>query len=91
MKEKTLVAEKLVFLFGDNTFKENEFIECVTPFFKDLSRVNRTNYLFVATYGDGTKPDVTGYQTSTTINATINSRATKAERTGGKWAVYQLT
>jgi hypothetical protein len=90
MSKKILDSEKLQFLFGDETFDKKEFADLVAPYFKDLSSVNRTNYLFVAKYGDGSKTDVTGYQTSTTINATINSRATRAERTGGKWAVYQL-
>lgn len=90
MTEKTLTSEKLQFVMGDESFSKEDFITAIQPFFKDLSRVNRTNYLFVALHGDGTKPDVTGYRTNTTINATINSYATKAERTGGKWAVYQL-
>jgi hypothetical protein len=87
---KELNTEKLSFVLGDETFAREEFAQIVRPFFRDLSRVGRTNYLFVATYGDGSKPDVTGYATNTTINATINSRALKCEKSGGKWAVYKL-
>lgn len=87
---KELLTERLVFDRGDDTFSKEEFIKHVKPFFTDLKRVGRTNFLFVATYGDGSKPDVTGYATSTTINATINSRVLKSDRTGGRWAVYRL-
>lgn len=90
MTEKTLSADKLQFLMGDESLTKDDFVKTVQPFFADLKRVDRTNFLFVAVHGDGSKPSVTGYRTNTTINATINAHATKAERTGGKWAVYQL-
>jgi hypothetical protein len=87
---KELKVDNLTFDRGDSTFTATEFVNRVKPYFKDLDRVGRTNFLFVAEYGDGSKPDVTGYATGTTINATINSRVTKCERTNGRWAVYQL-
>lgn len=87
---RELNTERLSFERGDQSFTREEFAQHVRPFFKDLARVGRTAFLFVAVYGDGSKPDVTGYATSTTINATINSRVTKCERTNGKWAVYRL-
>ena len=87
---KELSLENLKFMLGDESFEKEDFLKMIQPYFKDLSRHDRTNFLFVATYGDGSKPDVTGYNTSTTINATINSFAAKSTRTNGKWAVYEL-
>jgi hypothetical protein len=90
IKRKQLKVELLEFEKGDQSFAPTDFIRYVQPYFADLQNVGRDNYLFVATYGDGTKPDVTGYKTDTTINATINTRAVKSEKTNGKWAVYKL-
>lgn len=90
MSKVELTADKLVFDRGDKDFSPDEFVKVVKPFFADLSRVERTNFLFVAQYGDGRKPDVTGYKTSTTINATINSKALECQKSNGKWAVYRL-
>jgi hypothetical protein len=87
---KELKVEKLTFERGDNTFSPDEFAKVVGPYFTDLSRVGRTNFLFAAVFGDGSKPEVTGYRTNTTINATINQRALAAQKSGGKWAVYRL-
>lgn len=86
---KVLTADKLTFDRGDSSFTPEEFTKTVSPYFKDLARVGRTNYLFAAVYPSG-KPDITGYHTNTTINATINTIVTKCERLGGKWAVYRL-
>lgn len=86
---KTLQAENLVFDRGDSTFDAETFARTLRPYWSDLVRVNRTNYLFVAAV-EGQKPVVTGYATEVTINATINSRALECERLGGKWAVYRL-
>jgi hypothetical protein len=87
---KELKADKLTFDRGDESLNKEEFVKAVSPFFEDLKRVGRTNFLFAAVYGDGTKPDVTGYRTATTINATINQKALAAQKSGGKWAVYRL-
>ncbi len=81
----------LTFVMGSENFTPEEFKKSIGPFFESLDRVGRTNFLFVALHGDGSKPSVTGYRTDTTINATINAHVTKCERTGGKWAVYRLT
>jgi hypothetical protein len=83
-------VDRLQFDRGDNSFTAEEFANYVRPFFQDLSRVGRTSFLFVAVYGDNRKPDVTGYATDTTINATINSRVLSCEKSNGKWAVYRL-
>jgi hypothetical protein len=91
MTDKELNVERLSFEFGDNSFSREEFARYIRPYFKDLAQVGRTNYLFVAVYGDGAKPDITGYATNTTVNATINSRVLRCEKTNGKWAVYRLT
>lgn len=87
---RELNVERLSFDRGDTDLSVAEFVKHVRPVFQDLVRVGRTNYLFVAIYGDGSKPDVTGYATNTTINATVNSRVLKCQRSGGKWAVYRL-
>ena len=84
-------VENLKFDRGDETLTPSEFAEIIKPFMADLKRHKRTNYLFVATFGSGERPAVTGYRTDTTINATINKVVTKAERTGGKWAIYQYS
>lgn len=87
---KELKPENLVFDRGDETFTKEEFVKVVSPYFADLKRVGRTNFLFAATSGKGEKPAVTGYKTGTTINATINQCALDAQKSGGKWAVYRL-
>lgn len=87
---RELNTERLSFERGDESFTRDEFAQHVRPFFKDLARVGRTAFLFVAVYGDDRKPDVTGYATATTINATINSRVLRCEESKGKWAVYRL-
>ena len=87
---KVLDESKLEFVSGNAAFTPKEFVAAVGPYFKDLSRVNRTNWLFAAVPADGSKPDVTGYRTDTTINVTINQRVLKHEKAGGKWAVYKL-
>jgi hypothetical protein len=90
MSETTLSVENLRFNRGNEALTPEEVVEHVRPFFNDLQRVGRTNHLCVFVYGDETKPDVTGYRSDTTINATINTRALKAQTTGGKWAIYDL-
>lgn len=90
MSADVLKPENLRFNRGNSNFKPEDFLKYVRPYFKDLQRVGRTNHLCVFIYGDGSKPDVTGYRTDTTINATINERALRSERTGGMWAVYDL-
>lgn len=80
----------LEFHSGDSTFGRAEFIEEVAPYFEDLKRVNRTNFLCVFTYGNGDKTDVTGYQNDTTLDVTNNSKILKSRKTNGSWVVYQL-
>ncbi len=84
-----LKVEKLEFLKGDQGFSKEEFVKVIKPYFEDLRQVNRTNFLFVALHGDGTK-SITGYRTGTTLNATLNSHILKCERTKGTWALYSL-
>jgi len=90
MSTETLSPEKLTFDRGDESFEKDKFVEIVKPFFSDLKKHGRTNFLFVATFGDGRKPAVTGYHGSDTINATINSRVLDSTKSGGKWAVFKL-
>lgn len=79
----------LVFDRGQETFSKEDFLKHIGPYLEDLKKHNRTNFLFVATFGDGSKPAITGYNTDTTINATINKFVLRSEHTGGKWAVYR--
>lgn len=90
MSDNTLSVEKLKFNRGDSTLTAEEVVGFVNPYFSDLKRVGRTNHLCVFVYGDGTKTDVTGYRSDTTINATINTRALRAQKSGGKWAIYDF-
>lgn len=90
MSEVALTVDNLQFNRGDDSLTAEEVVTHVTPYFSDLQRVGRTKHLCVFVYGDDSKPDVTGYRTDTTINATINTRALRAQKTGGKWAVYDL-
>lgn len=85
-----LKPENVKFNRGNPNFGPEEFVSHVQPYFQDLTRVRRTNHLCVFTYGDGSPPEVTGYESDTTINATINTRALKSEKTGGMWAIYDF-
>jgi hypothetical protein len=85
-----LDSSKLVFDRGFDTFTPDEFAKVVGPYFKSLSEVGRTKYLFAAVV-EGQAPMVTGYSTDTTLNVTINSRVVQTEKQGGKWAVFRLT
>ena len=85
-----LDANNLKFNRGNETLTPEEMVEFVKPYFNDLKRVQRTNHLCVFVYGDGSKPEVTGYSTDTTINATVNTRALRVQKTGGRWAIYDL-
>lgn len=87
---KALNAANLTLLTGNPNFKKEDFVKTVQPYFTDLTRVGRTNYLFAAIVPNQ-KPVVTGYATNTTINATINSRVIECEKNGGMWAVYSLS
>ena len=90
MSTPNLSVENLKFNRGNETLTPDEVVQMVKPYFNDLVRVGRTNHLCVFVYGDESKPEVTGYRSDTTINATINTRALRAQKTGGKWAVYDL-
>lgn len=90
MNTKKLEANRLVFDRGCSDFLPEDFTKTVSPYFADLNRVGRTNFLFAAVV-EGQSPQVTGYATDTTINATINSRVLQTEKQGGKWAIYRLT
>lgn len=87
---KELTPERIIFDRGDESFTKEDFVKVVRPYWRDLVNVNRTNYLFAAVPGDGSKPDVTGYNTGTTINATVNEKVLKCEKSNGKWAIYRL-
>ena len=85
-----LLEDKLVFDRGNSAFDKKEFANHIGPHMDSLKKMGRDKFLFVATYGDGSRPSMTGYSTDTTINVTINKFATASERTGGKWAVFRV-
>ena len=45
MYMKELKAEKLEFVRGDESFSKDDFAKAIKPFFADLTRVKRTNFL----------------------------------------------
>lgn len=83
-------VESLKFHSGDKNFRPIDFWLYVQPYFEDLKRVNRINYLCVFAYGNGDKVDVTGYRTATTLDVTNNTRILKVQATNGSWAVYKF-
>lgn len=89
---RELLAEKLTFVSGDDSFTKEQFVKAIKPYFADLVRVKRTNFLFVALNDQGLvmKGGVTGYKTDTTINVTVNSAVLASTKVGGKHAIYKL-
>lgn len=85
-----LNPSQLQFHSGSRDFDKEEFVNYVKPYFADLTRVGKTNFLCVFTYGNGDKADVTGYRSGTTLNVTNNSKILKSRQTGGTWAVFTL-
>lgn len=84
-----LKPSNLKFNRGTETFGANEFVDLISPYMADLQKWGRTKFLFVAQGGDKKIIGVTGYKTDTTINATINDKCLAAEKSGGRWAVYE--
>lgn len=84
-----LTDSNLEFHSGNSNFSLDDFKKEVAPYFNDLQKHNRTKYLCVFKYGDGSPVEVTGYSSDVTLNVTNNTRIIKSEASGGMWAVYQ--
>jgi len=89
-EQPQLKVDTLTYHSGNKEITPEKFVETVSPFFDSLSRVKRTNYLCLFVYGNGDKPDVTGYNSPDTMNVTNNSRILKTKETNGSWVIYSL-
>jgi hypothetical protein len=67
-----------------------EAVRALRPYWKDLTRVGRTQFLFVGIPGNGGKPIVTGYATDTTADVTLNPKIMELSKVpGSRWTLFK--